>query len=144
MTSTYFLNCIMGNVFGTQTTPALPTRFYLGLSSTEPQLDGTGVTEPTDSSYTRLELDTLTEPEDGIISNDQDIIFPESVNDWSTLDAPLTHFVIFDALTGGHLLIADELDKPRAVQSDSQVRFRAGGLELSLVNLEDVEEVTTP
>ena len=69
MTSTYFLNCIMGNVFKTKLSPTLPEKVYLGLSSTAPSVDGTGVTEPLDSAgYSRVELTTLGEPVNGVIS----------------------------------------------------------------------------
>ena len=62
MTSTYFLNCIMGNVFMTKLSPTLPKKVYLGLSSTAPQVDGTGVSEPLASAgYQRVELTNLGE-----------------------------------------------------------------------------------
>ena len=54
MTSTYFLNCIMGNVFQTKLSPGLPSKVYLGLSSSAPDVDGSGATEPLDRKSTRL------------------------------------------------------------------------------------------
>ena len=57
MTSTNFLNCIMGNVFKTKENPTLPNKVYLGLSSTAPAVDGSGVSEPLASAgYQRVEL----------------------------------------------------------------------------------------
>ena len=44
MTSTYFLNCIMGNVFHTKESPGIPSKVYLGLISSAPDIDGSGAT----------------------------------------------------------------------------------------------------
>lgn len=69
MNTTYFLNQIMGNVFKSKTDPALPQKYYLGVSTTEPNVNGTGVTEPTDSGsgYKRIEITGLSEPTNGAI-----------------------------------------------------------------------------
>ena len=39
MNTTYFLSLAAGNLFGTQKTPAIPEKYYIGLSSTTPNLD---------------------------------------------------------------------------------------------------------
>lgn len=131
MTSTYFLNCIMGNVFNTQLTPALPEKVYLGLSSTAPSINGNGVTEPLASAgYERVELTTLGEPANGVISNDSDISFPESSASWGTV----THFVLYDAPTNGNLLMYNELSQSRSVETATIVMVKAGSLKLTLSN----------
>ena len=43
MNTTYFLNQVMGNLFKTKETPALPTEYYIGLSSTAPNISGSNV-----------------------------------------------------------------------------------------------------
>lgn len=128
MTTTYFSNCVMGNLFRTQTTPALPTSFYIGLSTSAPTASGTNVTEPSDSAYARVKLSSLSVPANGVVKNSQEISFADSTVDWGTI----THFVIYDAATGGNLLIYNTVDKPRLVQADSSVKFEANGLKLSL------------
>jgi len=131
MNTTYFLNQVMGNVFGTKKTPALPAKFYLGLSSTTPAIDGTGVTEPLSSSgYARVELSTLGEPTNGVISNTADISFDESTANWGTM----THFVIYDSQEGGNLLVFDALSTPRSVETATIVTIKQGSMTLSLVN----------
>ena len=71
MNTTYFLNQVMGNLFKTKETPALPTEYYIGLSSTQPAVGGTGVTEPlSNSGYHRVILENLSEPDDGVITNE--------------------------------------------------------------------------
>ena len=54
MNTTYFLNLVSGNVYGTKKTPAVPETYYIGLSSTAPSDDGTNVTEPATGGYQRV------------------------------------------------------------------------------------------
>ena len=57
MNTTYFLNCGAGNLFHTTENPAIPAQYYIGLSSTTPAVDGSGVKEPSsDAGYNRLLL----------------------------------------------------------------------------------------
>lgn len=131
MNTTYFLNLVAGNVLQTKTIPALPTKYYLGLSSTAPALDGTGATEPAASAgYARVELTSLSEPTNGHVTNDAAIDFAESTADWGTM----THFVVFDALTGGNLLMFGNLSVSRTVEAATIMTIKAGSLNLSVVN----------
>ena len=124
MTSTYFLNCIMGNVFKTQENPTLPNTYYLGLSSTAPAVDGSGVSEPLASSgYQRVELTNLGEPVNGVISNESEISFPESSASWGTV----THFVLYDAPTNGNLLMFNVLSQSRSVETATIVMVKKIG-----------------
>ena len=118
----------MGNLFKTNTNPGLPSVFYIGLSTTEPTTGGANVTEPADTAYSRVKLTSLSAPVDGVIYNTEQIGFADSTVDWGTI----THFVIYDAQTGGNLLVYNTLDKPRTVQADSQITFRAKGMRLAL------------
>lgn len=136
MITTAFLNCIMGNVFGTDKSVALPTEYYLGLSMSEPQLDGTGVTEPSAASYSRVKLTNLSAPIDGRIQNSSDVFFAETTEDWGTI----THYVFFPSAEGSTFVGFESLTKPKTVQSESQVRFKAGTLQLSLKNKVDSNE----
>lgn len=91
MNTTYFLNCVAGNVFGTKSDPAIPTTYYIGLSTTAPNINGTGVDEPsTDAGYARVQLTNMSEPLDGVVTNELAINFNESTASWGTI----THFVI--------------------------------------------------
>lgn len=131
MTSTYFLNCIMGNVFMTKLSPTLPKKVYLGLSSTAPQVDGTGVSEPLASAgYQRVELTNLVEPVNGVVSNDGEIQFDESSASWGTI----THFVLFDSPTDGNLLMFNQLSQSRSVETATIVMVKTGSLKLTLAN----------
>lgn len=131
MNSTYFLNQIMGNVFNTKASPALPKEYFIGLSSTEPSEDGSNVSEPASSAgYKRVKLENLSEPDTGVISNTQAISFDESTATWGTM----THFVIYDAQSEGNLLMYDALSTPRNVETATIVTIKQGSLSLTLSN----------
>ena len=131
MNTTYFLNQVMGNLFKTKETPALPSEYYIGLSSTAPNISGGNVTEPlSNSGYKRVKLENLSEPADGVITNEQAISFDESTANWGTMP----HFVIYDALEAGNLLMYDTLSTPRNVEAATIVTIKANSLTLTLSN----------
>ncbi len=131
MNTTYFLNQVMGNLFKTKETPALPSEYYIGLSSTAPNISGGNVTEPlSNSGYKRVKLENLSEPADGVITNEQAISFDESTANWGTM----SHFVIYDALDAGNLLMYDTLSTPRNVEAATIVTIKANSLTLTLSN----------
>ena len=131
MNTTYFLNQVMGNLFKTKETPALPSDYYIGLSSTAPNISGGNVTEPlSNSGYKRVKLENLSEPADGVITNEQAISFDESTANWGTM----SHFVIYDALEAGNLLMYDTLSTPRNVEAATIVTIKANSLTLTLSN----------
>lgn len=133
MNTNYFLNCVAGNVFGTKTDPAIPTTYYIGLSTTTPNTNGSGVDEPsTDAGYARVQLTTLSEPLDGVVTNSQAINFNESTASWGTI----THFVIYDSPTvdSGNLLMYSELSTPRSVETATIMTIKEGYLKLSAQN----------
>ena len=133
MNTTYFLNLVSGNVFGTKQTPALPAAYYIGLSTTSPNLTGTGDNEPsTDAGYKRVKLTSLSEPVDGTITNESTVNFDESTADWGTI----THYTIYDSGTvgEGNLLMYGELSTPRSVETATIMTFKEGYLKLSALN----------
>ena len=131
MNTTYFLNQVMGNLFKTKETPALPSEYYIGLSSTAPNISGGNVTEPlSNSGYKSVKLENLSEPADGVITNEQAISFDESTANWGTM----SHFVIYDALEAGNLLMYDTLSTPRNVEAATIVTIKANSLTLTLSN----------
>lgn len=132
MNTTYFLNLVSGNVFGSKKSPAIPEKYYLGLSSTAPSLDGSGATEPgSGTGYARVELTSLSTPINGVVTNSDAIDFAESTAEWGTM----THFVIYDALSKGNLLMYGELSASRKVEANTIMTIKLGSLNLSVVNL---------
>lgn len=131
MNTTHFLNVVAGNLFGTKTSPPIPTEYWIGLSTTAPNINGTNVTEPTSSTgYTRMKLDMLSAPSAGVVTNTSNIEFNESTASWGTI----THFVIYDAQNGGNLLQYGALSTPRSVEPATLMSIKSGYLNLSVQN----------
>ena len=129
MVTTYFLNNIMGNVFKTQMNPALPSSYYLGLSTSTPTVTGGNVSEPaTSKGYARIQLTNLSAPSNGVILNTADIAFPESTSSWGTV----TYFVVYDSSTGGNLLLYEPLSSARVVESGTTVAIKSNKFKLTL------------
>lgn len=130
MNTNYFLNLVAGNVFATKVGVALPTKYYLGLSSTAPTVDGvcTGEASTSSTGYSRILLDNLSEPENGVIKNLSALDFPESLSVWGTMK----YYVVYDAPTGGNLLFYGELSAPITVDSGTIVTVKAGEFQVKL------------
>lgn len=130
MTTQYFLNVVAGNVYGTETGIALPTQYFIGLSTTAPTVTGTNVSEPSGAGYSRVELTTLGKPSGGVVTNTASVDFPESTASWGTV----TYFVIYDALTGGNLLQYGQLSTPRSIEPATIMSIPTNYLNLSVQN----------
>lgn len=130
MVTMAFINQIMSNVFHAGDAAPFPTAYFVGLSQTEPKADGSGFTEPTVNGYARAEIKALAAPQDGLVTNTEDIAYEESTEDWGTI----THYGIFDCATGGTPLLFDALTKPKTVQSETQFRIPTGGMKIRLQN----------
>lgn len=122
----------MGNPFGTKTTQAIPTTYYLGLSKTAPTISGMGVSEPStsDTGYGRVSLASLSAPTNGTITNSAPVSFNESTSNLGTM----THYVVYDAVTGGNLLFYGTLSISRTVEQDTVITVKAGELTITLSN----------
>lgn len=136
MNTTYFKNLVMGNVFSTETSINFPTAYYIGLSSTEPTAAGLNVTEPSlvNTGYERVELTSLSSPTDGVVTNDSAIQFNESLLDWFAASTPATHYVIYDAATGGNLLMYNELSASRVIEANTTAIIKAYSLSIQLTD----------
>lgn len=133
MNTTYFLNNVAGNVFQTKTTPAIPTTYYLGLSTTEPQLSGSGVSEPSISAgYARVLLNSLSQPVNGVVTNSASVSFAKSTASWGVIP----YFVIYDSDTvgSGNLLMYGQLSTSRTVEASTIMTIEAGDLSLAVQN----------
>lgn len=132
MNTTYFLNQVMGNLFGTQTTPAIPSNYYIGLSTSEPSIAGVCDGEPSTSGtgYSRVMLSNLSVPNSGTITNTAAVSFPESITSWGTM----LYYVVYDALTGGNLLFYGSLSISRSVEPNTVITIKTGELTITLSN----------
>lgn len=107
MNTKYWLNAIAQNIYKIGGASALPTKFYLGLSTTHPNADGGNVNEPKGNGYKRVELTGLVVGETGHATNSTDIRFPESTGDQGVM----TDWLLYDAEENGHLLEFDSFRK---------------------------------
>ena len=160
LTNTY-RNKIVDNLTARQTglIGSQGSSVYIGLSSTPPNADGTGVTEPTGNGYGRALIgtsgqnSTLIFPAatDGQAANSKIIYFPEATGTWG---AQLTHFVLFNHETSTQAsavlayakLTHDGEDAPISVTAaNTVVLFRAGELVIKYVDAvtENDPEATT-
>lgn len=136
MNTTYFKNIIMGNIFKTATGTALPANYYIGLSSTAPDASGSGVTEPSTvgTAYARVRLSSLSAPNNGVITNTGEISFPESTANWFPASAPAIYYVIYDAQSGGNLLMYNQLTNSRIIETNTIATIKSNSLYLQLTD----------
>lgn len=123
--SDYLENKIIDHLFRTATF-AKPAAIYLALLTAAPS-DLGGGTEVAGNSYARVNLPPLdtnwkatqggtsgaSSGTGGVTSNAVAVVFPTPSGNWGTI----THYGIFDAATGGNLLIWDALTTPRTVNT---------------------------
>lgn len=135
--STNLKNQLLNNWFR-NTTFDMPNTFYLGLSTTTPNEDGTGVTEPKAASYVRLGVaantTNWTTAASGNIKNAVALRFDEAVQAWSTSTNKITSYVIYDAATNGNLLFFGSLATPQEIPENSVMEIPINGLQTGIAN----------
>jgi hypothetical protein len=104
-----------------------PTTIFLGLSTTTPADDGTGVTEPVGSGYAREAL-ALDAASGGVTANSAQIDFVASGGNWGLI----THIVVYDALTVGNLLLHGAMAVSRTINDGDTLRFSIGDIDLTI------------
>lgn len=108
---------------------------WIGLSSSTPATDGTGVTEPSGNGYARVataasdwNVATLADP--AVLTNLSIITFAAAITaDWVS-GSNLTYFVLFDALAAGNVVGYALLAVAKPVKVGDVAQFAAGTLEL--------------
>lgn len=124
-------NRVMNMTFG-GVTGLMPTAFSIGLSTTTPSADGTGITEPPLSSgYERVDIGLFPAASDGRVFNETVISFPTFAFDAGVA----THYVLYDQ-NGAPFWFAP-LNSPKHMEADTVFAFKVGNLEIRL-NDEDI------
>lgn len=132
MVTTYFKNLVADNLWHTVGATALPEQYHLALSSTEPQEDGTGVTEPSvDSGYTRVVMSGLTAAVDGAVKNGSMINWPKLNLDAGTA----SYWALYDAAEGGNLLMGNPLDGLKHLDAGTTISVEINGLTLNVLGV---------
>lgn len=123
---------ILNNRFGGSAMPAAPTYYYIGLSTTAPNPDGTGVTEvviggATPNGYARVALQNIAAnwtAGSRSKSNAVPVTFPTASIGWGVI----THFLMWDASTGGALRAYGLLDAPVDILAGETRSFPVGAM----------------
>lgn len=125
--SDYWENEILDHLFGKGS--YTPPTIYVGLSTADPTDDGSGLAEPSGSGYARVE--TAGSDWDaavaGALDNANAIQFAAATGSWGTI----THFALFDAISGGNMLAHGALSASQSITSGKTARFAAGALDVS-------------
>lgn len=127
----YLENAVLNEVFGAEAFVP-PATLYLGLSTTTPTDAGGNITEPSGGSYARVAVTNNTTnwptTTTGEKANGAAFAFPQATASWGTV----THLVIYDAETDGHVLCGAQLPASRAIESGDILNFPIGSIVITL------------
>jgi len=107
---------------------ARPTSWFAAVFTDAPSDTGGG-TEVSGSGYARqaVTFGAATSPA-GTTQNSGVVSFTASGGDWGVV----THFAIFDAVSGGNMLWHGPMVAPRTIQNADTLSFSAGAIALTL------------
>lgn len=125
--SDYLENEILDHILKVGIFPVVPLNIYVALSTADPLDDGSGVTEPSGGGYARVLCNTWAAAAIRVTSNTNTIQFAQATADWGNI----THFALFDAITGGNMLAHGSLTTPRYISAGQTYSVAAGGLTIS-------------
>jgi hypothetical protein len=132
MNSKYWLNKIMDLAYHSS------TEFWLGLSSTEPTVYGTNISEPVGGGYSRVQITSFSPSMDGCIYNTEQIHFPVSTGVWFGSENKASYWVLFDGnLAVSHMLSYGLLDNPTVIENNTMVSISYGMLKIMLSSQPD-------
>ena len=127
-------NKFLDHLVGTTLISDRSLNVHIGLSSTAPNRDGSGYTEPDVSTgYARVGIGMNTnfqcmeKAKNGSATNDSTIFFPEASANWGEL----TYYLLFDA-KDGDLLAYGPLDDPISPEKGKVPIIRAGNLTMTM------------
>ena len=126
--SDYLEGALQDHTFGIATFTA-PATVYVALSTADPTDAGTGIAEPSGGSYARAAVTnngTNWTRTGGQISNATVITYAQATGDWGSI----SHFAIYDAVTGGNMLYYGEVNSgtPVAILTNDTPEWAIGTL----------------
>lgn len=126
----YFRDNIFGTVFGLSSYS--PPSLYLGLSTTDPLSDGSGITEPVGGGYSRVIVSSWGTPYNGIVSNNSAVRMPKASGNWGTI----SYIFWADASSGGNVVAVGRLFDPLVVNGSQEtglwVTFQTDSLKIGI------------
>jgi len=122
--SDYLENKVLDHVLGT-TSYTMPTTVYIGLSTATFADDNSG-TELTGGSYARQSI-AFDAAASGTTDNTSAVDFPVATANWGTV----SHYGLFDASSGGNLLVHGAFASSKTVETGDVLRIGAGELDIT-------------
>lgn len=126
----YAIKALLEHAMG-KTAFTKPTVVYVALYNGNPLGAGTELAAPPATGYVRKAATwgsaSFSSPT-GTIANTADVDFGIAGAAWGTVD----YFAIFDAETGGNMLVSDSLEVSRSIQLNDPVKFPIGELKVRL------------
>ena len=119
----YYSNTMLQSLF---------SNAYIGLSTTQPSVDGTGVTEPASGTgYSRVSASGGGfAASNGAITNNNYLYFPEATTGWGTV----TYLCVFDGnSSSAKLRYYGALTVAKTIEANSVPLFRPGSINISVV-----------
>lgn len=127
-----YLENVLGNVVLRGAQFSVPAGVYVGLFTSAPDEGGK---ELAGEGYERREVKFSPPSEAGVFKSSTDVSFPQAKKAWGAI----THYAIFDAASGGHLLVwgilADDDGKPepKTVNAGDIFKFLANDLTVNFL-----------
>lgn len=130
MNSAYWANKIMKQIYTDNS-----DEFWLGLSSTLPNVDGSALSEPGNISYRRVQITEFSDPENGVVRNTSELTFPTSEGAWFTSEAKAAYWVLFDGSgEDANILSAGKLETPLTIETKTTITVAANAFGLTLTD----------
>lgn len=110
--------------------PVAPT-FYFALNTTQVATNGTGGVEVSGSGYARVGMDPTTDFDrtGQVVENIAEIDFGTAGADWAPGGSPVIAYSVWDAPTGGNLIMTKALIAPRIILTGDSIKFPVGSLQ---------------
>lgn len=124
---------LLDHVFGNAAYSA-PATLYIALSTADPTDSGGSIAEPADTYARQAVTNNATEwpAATGTTPTLKDhanaVIFPTATASWGTI----THYAIFDAVSGGNMLAHATLDSSVVIGNGDTFVFAAGNIKIQL------------
>lgn len=122
--SDYLENEILDHILGTGAY-TMPATVYVGLSTASFNDDNSG-TELTGNNYARESI-TFAAASSGSADNSAAVEFNAATGSWGTV----SHFGLFDALSGGNLLIHGALTASKVISSGDILKIAIGDMDIT-------------
>lgn len=122
--SNYLELKVLDHILGT-TAYTMPSAVYIGLATTSFGDDNSG-TEISGNGYVRKAI-TFNSAASGATDNDSAVEFDPATGTWGTI----SHFGIFDAGSGGNLLIHGAFATSKVIETGDILRIAAGDMDIT-------------